>query len=224
MAEQFLVRDAPISLPLQTPAAVEPALAASLRSWAQTSASRTVYLGDCQIAQASRDAGKVCSAVTMVSDSTASVLMGLAFSDGGAMVTFRRMGSTWVQVNAIPFALPIEFFTPPAAAMSASRNAVDTVRAYYALLTQRDWPNAWRLLSAGYHAQRSYEQWVSDFSGIPYIALSSLTPGATPAEVTASVDATIWVDNRAQNTQWITDWRLAPEGGEWKLDVGIRRP
>ncbi|MGE0541505.1 MAG: hypothetical protein AB7R89_15125 [Dehalococcoidia bacterium] len=224
MADAFFVRDTPTPLIPLGGGAVDPALAGTIGAWAFTNSSHYPYMGPCDRADSVRDAGKLCSIVTMLSHQTASVLVALVASDGGAIVTVRRGSAAWSVQTAIPFGLPITRY-PPATATPPSSPAtpIDTVRQYYQLLTQQDWMRAWQFLSAGYHTQRPYEVWVGDFTTIPYLALASLQSGSSIAHVVAYVDATITTPNGPQNQQWITDWYLTQENGTWKLDTGIRR-
>ena len=115
--------------------------------------------------------------------------------------------------------------TPGTAAMPtrplpSAPTAETTVRAFYTLLQQRQYAQAYALLSSNNQRLGSYAQWVEGYRTTESIEIESVRQGAGPNLVNVSVVATDLLPSGRVTRRFAGEWQLIQEAGEWRLDVG----
>jgi S1-C subfamily serine protease len=149
--------------------------------------------------------------------------------------TFRLDGVGGESVQGLGFAVsstsirqflsntPRQAPPPTAGPRAGESSAVDAVQAYYQLINQRSFSQAWELLSSGFHTTISRENWIAGYASTRFVYVTDARQ--TSQNGLAAIVAVTVVAVDEQNGQYVThtyggQWQLVVERGAWRLDVG----
>jgi S1-C subfamily serine protease len=100
---------------------------------------------------------------------------------------------------------------------------VETARAYYGLVNQRLFPQAWALLSRGFRGTTDYNKWLAGYATTRFAYVTDarlVSQDSASATVAVTIVAVDELNGQYVNHTFGGQWQLLVEDGAWRLDVG----
>jgi S1-C subfamily serine protease len=141
---------------------------------------------------------------------------------GGRVVQGLGFAVSTTSIRQFLASAPIQSVPSPVPTAVGSA-AVDAVRAFYQLVNQRAFPQAWARLSSGFHGTMSYDTWLAGYATTRFVYVTDAHVISHDGETATVAVTVVAVDEK--NAHYVTQtfggqWQLVVEGGAWRLDVG----